>query len=342
MLPNRRSKLSKVEALVYAGLALLLLLVGYGSTAEGPPDAATPSFEIQHGWPVLPAGRILGFVSGVDVDSHGHVFSFHTYTEWQDPFRPELEPTAAVQVWDLESGELIDSWGENFFRMPHGLSVAPDDTVWVTDVAHNQVFHFTHNGELQLTLGERGIEGSDPSHFAQPTDVAFGPDGSVYVSDGYVNGRIVNFTADGTYRFEWGQPGRGSGQFDVAHDLAIDARGRVYVADRENDRIQVFEADGEFVEEWRGNGRWRPYGIDIDPADDHFFVIDGGVQPYRLPHRSAIVVLDRKGTVLGRFGSFGNQDGQFIMGHDISLDGDGNVLVADVLGRRLQRFKRVR
>jgi DNA-binding beta-propeller fold protein YncE len=317
-------------------------VAGCGSPTEAPREVATPAFEIQHGWPVLPAGRILGFVSDVDVDSHGHVFSFHTYTEWEVPFRQELEQTAAVQVWDIETGEMIDSWGEDFFRMPHGLSVDPEDNVWLTDVAHNQVFKFTHDGELQLALGEQGVEGSDPTHFAQPTDVAFGPDGSVYVSDGYVNGRVVNFTADGGYRFEWGKRGHASAEFDVAHDLAIDGQGRVYVADRENDRIQIFEADGEFIEEWSGKGTWRPYGIDIDPAHNHVFVIDGGVQPYGLPYRSAIVVLDSNGTVLDRIGRFGNQDGQFIMGHDIALDRLGGVLVADVLGRRLQRFKRVR
>jgi peptidylamidoglycolate lyase len=246
-----------------------------------------------------------------------------------------------VHVWDIETGELIDSWGENFFRMPHGLSVAPDDTVWVTDVARSQVLRFTHDGELLLALGELGVEGSDPDHFAQPTDVAFGHDGSVYVSDGYVNGRVVNFSGNGDYRFEWGQRGSGPGQFNVVHDLAIDTQGQVLVADRENDRIQIFKADGEFVEEWRGSEEWRPYGIDIDPASDKILVVDGGVQPYRLPYRSAIVILDSKGTILDRLGSFGNQDGQFIMGHDIAVAGDGSLIVADVLGRRIQRFRPV-
>jgi peptidylamidoglycolate lyase len=286
---------------------------------------------------------IPGFISGVDIDSHGHVFSLQTYTEWVVPFRQELEKRPAVQVWEAETGDLLRSWGKNFFRMPHGLSIDTDDNVWVTDIAHHQVFKFTHDGDLLLTLGERGVEGADNAHFAQPTDVEFGPDGSIYVSDGYVNRRVVSFTSEGTYRFQWHAYASGPGDhFDVVHDLAVDAMGRVYVADRENDRIQIFESDGVFLSEWRSRGAWRPYGIDVDPSSEWVFVIDGGEQPYLLPHRSMIVVLDHTGKELQRFGRFGNQDGQFIMGHDIALDQDGNVLAADVLGRRLQRFERVR
>ena len=114
------------------------------------------------------------------------------------------------------------------------------------------------------------------------------------------------------------------------------------MADRENDRIQIFEADGTFVSEWNSGGAWRPYGIDINPSNSQVFVIDGGAQPYELPYRSAIVVLDSMGREQFRFGRFGNQDGQFIMGHDIALDGEGNILVADVLGHRLQRFNLIR
>jgi peptidylamidoglycolate lyase len=291
---------------------------------------------------VLPAGIILGFVSGVDVDSHGHVFTFHTYTEWEVPFRTDLEKRPAVQMWDPETGQLLESWGASFFRMPHGLSIDSSDHVWVTDVAHNQVFKFTHDGDLLLTLGQQGVEGAGSTHFSQPTDVEFGPDGSVYVSDGYINRRVVSFTAAGEYRYEWGAQGPEPEDFYVAHDLAVDGRGRVYVADRENDRIQIFESDGTYVNEWRSEGAWRPYGIDIDPSSGYVYVIDGGAQPYVLPHRSAVVVLDGTGAELHRFGRFGNHDGQFLMGHDIALDRNGNVLVADVLGRRLQRFNRIR
>ena len=322
-------------------LFVVLALSACHATSDSRGEAASRNFRVQHGWPVLPPGMILGFISGVDVDSHGHVFTFHTYTEWEVPFRPELEKRPAVQIWDPETGELLDSWGEDFFRMPHGLSVDSNDDVWVTDVAHNQVFKFTHDGDLLLTLGEQGVEGADGAHFAQPTDVEFGPDGSIYVSDGYINRRVVCFTADGTYRFEFGAEASETGDFYVVHDLAVDVRGRLYVADRENDRIQIFEADGTFLDEWHSGGAWRPYGIDVDPSTGQVFVIDGGAQPYLLPYRAAIVVLDSTGTELERIGRFGNHDGQFIMGHDIALDRDGNVLVADVLGRRLQRFNRV-
>ena len=331
-----------IERAVLPCLIAVFALSGCHPTLDSRHQAGSRTFRVQHGWPELPAGMISGFISGVDVDSHGHVFTFHTYTEWEVPFRQELEKRPAVQVWDPDTGELLDSCGEDFFRMPHGLSIDSKDDVWVTDVAHSQVFKFTHDGDLLLTLGERGVEGADSAHFAQPTDVEFGPDGSIYVSDGYINRRVLSFTPEGTYRFEWRAHGSAAGDFYVVHDLAVDASGRVYVADRENDRIQIFEPDGTFVSEWRSGGTWRPYGIDVDPSSGQVFVIDGGAQPYLLPHRSAIVVFDSTGKELQRFGRFGNQDGQFIMGHDIALDRDGNVLVADVLGRRLQRFNRVR
>jgi DNA-binding beta-propeller fold protein YncE len=323
---RRRPRLAAVN------WCLVLLLAACGTdTGSRQGDVARPGFKIQHGWPVLPDGFILGFVTGVDVDSHDHVFTFHTYREWQVPFPEELEQAPAIQIWDLVTGTLIDSWGANAFRMPHGLSVDAEDHVWVTDVGHNQVFKFTHDGELQFVLGEAGVEGSDSKHFAQPTDVDFGLDGSVYVSDGYVNARIVNFSDEGDYRFEWGLPGDGPGEFDVPHDLAIDGQGRVYVADRENDRIQVFAPDGVFLKEWSSNGLWRPYGISVAPDGSRLFVVDGGEQPPALPDRSGVVVLDQSGDLIGQFGRFGNQDGQFMMAHDVALDREGNVLVVDGL-----------
>ena len=198
----------------------------------------------------------MGYVTAVDIDSHGHVFTFNTYTDWEVPFRNELERRPAVQLWDPDTGELLDSWGSDFFRLPHGLSIDAQNNVWVTDVAHNQVYKFTHDGKLLLTLGEKGVEGSDSVHFAQPTDVEFGPDGSIFVSDGYVNSRVVCYDSAGKFRFEWGAHGAGpeSHDFNIVHDLAVDKVGRVYVADRENDRIQIFDENGKFITQWLSGG----------------------------------------------------------------------------------------
>lgn len=310
-------------------------------TGESPHETeAGPRYEVHHGWPSLPDGRVLGYVTAVDLDSHGHVFTFHGFREWEMPFANQPESEPLILMWGSEDGSLMTSWGAGIFRMPHGLSVDSEDNVWVTDVGLNQVMKFSHDGELLMTLGEAGVEGWDDTHFAQPTDVAFGHDGSVYVSDGYVNCRVAVFSPDGRYRFEWGECGDAPGRFDTPHDLAIDSQGNVYVADRENDRIQVFAAGGAFIGEWRSGGSWRPYGLSISPIEDLMFLVDGGEQPANSPDRSAVVVLDLAGNEIGGFGRFGNQDGQFMMGHDIAVDEDGTAYVVDVIGRRLQRFRR--
>jgi peptidylamidoglycolate lyase len=327
-------------AVLKVGILVLLLITLAGSGTEAA-RVGNLNFKVENGWPSLPHGQILGFVSAVDVDTHGHIFTFRTFRRWQTPFpaNPVEEPT--VLMWDNE-GKLLKSWGAGLFRMPHGLSIDGQDNVWVTDVALNQVFKFSHDGELKIVLGEAGIEGSDETHFAQPADVEFGPRDTVYVADGYVNCRIVSFDSNGAYLFEWGECGDSAGQFKVPHDLAIDAEGLVYVADRENDRIQLFSPEGQFLEEWKSGGGWRPYGLALSPNQDSLFVVDGGEQPSEFPDRSGVIVLDLGGRMIGQFGRYGNQDGQFMMGHDIALDASGAVYVVDVIGQRLQKFSATR
>jgi DNA-binding beta-propeller fold protein YncE len=295
-------------------------------------------YTVHPGWPNHPKDRVLGFVTAVELDSHGHVFTFHGFRKWETPFPDERESEPLILMWNGEDGSLINSWGEDTFRMPHGLSIDVEDNVWVTDVARNQVFKFSHEGTLLMVLGEDGIEGWDDSHFAKPTDVEFGPDGTVYVSDGYENCRIVKFTPDGQYLREWGECGEALGQFKLPHDLAVDRQGRVYVADRENDRIQVFDPEGEFIAGWHSEGKWRPYGLSVSSIKEEIYVADGGEQSSRVPDRSAVVVLDFSGNQVAKFGRHGYQAGQFVMAHDISVGKDGDVFVADVIGRTVQRF----
>src|SRR4051812_1687655 len=222
------------------------LLCAFGVWTLNTPRAyAEPLREVVQGWPALPEGHVLGLCSGVGVDSHNRVFVFHRRgRQWTTPFAKEPIVQTTVSIIDGPTGKLLGSWGAGQFIMPHGLTIDANDNVWLTDVALQQVFKCSPDGRILLTLGERGKRGADHSHFNFPTDVAVLPDGSFYVSDGYRNTRIVKFSADGRYEFEWGGKGAEPGQFNLPHGVAVDAGGRVYVCDRTNSRLQVFDAKG--------------------------------------------------------------------------------------------------
>lgn len=321
-----------------ATIGVLLLLLG-GSVAYALQPNVHSSYEVVHGWPQLPEGRILGQATGVDVDSDGKVFVFHRAgRNWsEDPALPLiLEPT--IEVFDGESGRHLRSWGANFFLMPHGLAVDYQDNVWVTDVLLHQVFKFSSQGELLLRIGQAKVAGVDRVHFNMPTDVAVLPDGSFYVSDGYENARVVKFSATGEYQFEWGRKGTGPAEFNLPHAIDVDADGRIYVADRSNARVQVFDGTGKFLAQWRSSELGRPYSVSV--SGDRAVVVDGGDQPEKGPDRSAAAEVDLSGRVLGRFGRFGNYDGQFRLAHDVAIAPDGSVFVVDAWGQRVQRFIR--
>ena len=197
---------------------------------------------------------------------------------------PSLQPIAEPTVlrFRAQTGELIAAWGAHQFAMPHGLSVDHQGNIWVTDVALHQVFKLDSQGRPLLTLGQRAVPGSDSVYFNRPTDVAQTPNGSVYVSDGYRNTRVIEFDATGRFVREWGQPGTAPGQFNVPHGIAVDSGGRVYVADRGNARLQVFDSTGRFLEEWRSASLGRPWAVRIGP-DGFIYVVDGGDQPEHGP-----------------------------------------------------------
>ncbi|MEP6668032.1 MAG: peptidyl-alpha-hydroxyglycine alpha-amidating lyase family protein [Chthoniobacter sp.] len=302
------------------------------------PVFAEERYEVVRDWPSLPAGQSLGLCAGVGVDAHGDVFVFHRNARvWTTPFpdEPIAEPT--VTVFDGRNGKLLAEWGGGEFIMPHGLTLDHEDNVWLTDVGRQQVFKFTHDGRLLLTLGERGKPGTDQAHFNLPTDVAVLPDGSFYVSDGYRNTRVVKFDAAGHYQFEWGGKGAEPGKFNLPHGIAVDARGRVFVCDRSNARLQIFDPVGKFLAEWKGPQIGRPYGVSV-AGDGHVFVIDGGDQSAAQPEHSKAVELDPDGNVVATFGSYGKSPGQFQLGHDIAVAHDGSVYVAEGKGRRVQKF----
>jgi len=299
-------------------------------------------YQVVHGWPQLPPNFVLGQVAGIGVDSHGQVFVFHRAENSWAADKSQLISSPAVVCFDGASGKLQFSWGGGRFVAPHGLRIDPRDNVWVTDTALHQVFKFSHDGKLLLTLGTQRSAGVDAAHFNRPTDIAFGPDGSIFVSDGYGNSRIAKFSADGQFLLDWGHKGSGPGEFDTPHSVVVDAHGLVYVADRGNSRIQVFDAQGQFLKSWNSDELGRPWSLAMGP-DNLLYVVDGGdgVAAHPEQGREQLLKLDLSGKILASWSRFGNYDGQLYWGHDVAVGKDGAVYVGDVShGMRVQKFTR--
>ncbi len=285
------------------------------------------TYQVVHGWPRLPDGFAFGQVSGVGVDSHSHVFVFHRGDH-------------PIMCFDGATGKLIASWGDGMFATPHGLAVDSKDNVWVTDVAHHQVFKFSHDGKHLMTVGAKDAPGLDGTHFNKPTDVAITPSGEFYVSDGYGNSRVAKFSGDGDFLFDWGKKGDQPGEFDLPHGISLDAQGHVYVADRSNARVQIFDGNGKFLSQWKSAELGRPWDVFIGP-DGYAYVMDGGDINPKPPDRGRVVKLDLQGHILETFGSFGKYDGQIYWGHAVAVARNGDVYVGDVgVGMRAQKFVR--
>ncbi|MBM3728759.1 MAG: hypothetical protein FJW40_25445 [Acidobacteria bacterium] len=201
----------------------------------------------------MPEGFKFGRVSAVAADAQGNVYCFQRGKK-ADP----------IVVWDAK-GTYLRSWGKGLFGNPHGLRVDRDGNVWVTDNGDHQVFKFSNTGKLLLTLGQKGKAGTTPDTFNRPTDIAFAPDGRhFYVSDGYGNSRVVKFTSAGKYVLDWGRKGTAPGEFNTPHSVAVDSTGAVYVSDRENNRIQIFDANGKYLRAFNNLGATQ--NIFITPA----------------------------------------------------------------------------
>ena len=234
------------------------------------------------------------------------------------------------------NGKLLENWTQwdHLFeggRGPHHVKISPYDPekhVWVVDDMVQQVFEFTHDGkQLVMTLGERLVKGEDDKHFGRPTDIAWLPDGTFFISDGYINTRVVKFDKNGKFLMTWGTKGKGPGQFDLPHSIDIDAQRRVYVADRSNSRIQIFDENGKYLSEW-DNIR-QPYHIMIT-ADQHLWVADGVTNKF--------LKYDLNGKRLYSWGTYGSFPGAFWGVHQFSIDPAGNLYAAETFGGRTQKF----
>ncbi|WP_437320076.1 hypothetical protein [Sorangium sp. So ce385] len=192
---------------------------------------------------------------------------------------------------------------------------------------------------LLASLAGLGCAAS-PEQLDRPTNVAFGLDGDVYVADGYNHARIARFSAGGELLSEWGEKGFGRGQFDTPHGIATDDEGRVYVADRENARVQVFSADGGYLAQWKSAALGRPWAIAFGP-DRHVYVVDGGDQDPERP-RGHVLRINLDGEIVDRWGTSGDGAGEIDWGHGIAVGQDGSVYVTSLRGRGVQKFRRTK
>jgi peptidylamidoglycolate lyase len=287
-------------------------------------------------WPQSSNEMSMGQVTGVDITSENQVVVFHRANRiWTDPMPAQNILLATIFVYDAISGDLIKYWGENEFIMPHGLSVDKEDNIWVTDVGAHQIKKFSGNGELLLSIGKRGVSGNDEITFDRPTDIGFDKSGNFYVSDGYINSRIVKYSKDGVYLKEWGTKGEKPGEFDLPHGITIDNNDNIFVADRSNSRIQVFDINGIFLYEISGKEFGRPYGSFA--IGSKLFIIDGGDQPSNTCSRVVIFDLLNQ-NYIGEFDASISLDNKNL-GHDIVASNDNMIFVADAWSNTIRKFK---
>ena len=303
----------------------MLMLGTAACTPVAAPERAI-GIEVDEDWPTIPRSVRFGEVSAVDLDKDGNVYVLHRAGRiWTEPF--SAEPIAEPTVFKFSpDGRLIDRWGAGQFIMPHGLSIDPAGKIWITDVGREQVVRFTADGRADLILGVRGVSRQDAKHFGRPADVAFLGE-RVLVADGYTNTRVAEFDQAGRFLGEWGD-------FRIAHAIAVDEE-RIYVADRENARIQVHDHQGRLVASFLSAEGNHTYGL--KPL--------GGGRLLAVEGRDGA---DRKGAILKIYSPGGRVEKTFdiglpgsdaSLGHDLALGRDGFGYVTDVAGGRVVRFR---
>ena len=298
--------------------------------------SGTLIFDVEEGWAKLPQGWNFKECADVAVNSKDRVYAFNRGAH-------------PVIVFD-EKGKVLDTWGEGIFERPHGMFVAPDDTLYCADDFGHALYHLSPAGEMLATMGtpgrpsDTGVSGFDyrtmkqaAGPFNGPTNAAVAPDGTLYVSDGYCNARIHKYAPGGELLYSWGEPGDGPGQFAVPHDVGIARDGTVFVCDRENTRLQLFSPEGEFLEQWTDVA--RPCNLMFD-QDDNIYVAEVGFQmgmfngkefPDHDPVPARVSVFNRDGRLLARWGAgqYG-KPGHFFAAHGIAVSGRGDVYVGEV------------
>ncbi|HEY2152089.1 MAG TPA: 6-bladed beta-propeller [Vicinamibacterales bacterium] len=346
----------RTVAIALASVFAVGLLAAPSLLQEKGGEEETGPYAVVENWPATwsPKGYIWGSQPGVFAETPNRIFiaargelklpetlprGFNGI--WgslnQRATEPKPEMRNCIVIVDGD-GKLVESWTQwdKLFEGgggPHKIRINPHDPekhVWVVNDARHQIYEFTNDGkQLVLTLGVADVAGEDATHFGRPQDIAWLPDSSLLVADGLQNARIAKFDKSGKFLMAWGSKGTASGQFSGVHGIAVDRNRRVYVADRTNHRIQIFDENGKLLDLWPGFRQAND--ILIAPDQQHVWVADGT--------NSKVLEYDMNGKLLYSWGTYGTFPGQFWELHQMSIDSEGNLYGADSFGGRTQKFK---
>ena len=301
---------------------------GHEGGPEGPVILGEGDFRYEVSgadWGNLPDGWTYKEATSVDVDANDRVYVFN-------------RGTCPMIIFD-SAGNIVDTWGEGVFANPHAVTIAPDGNVFCVDNGDSTVRKFTPDGKLLMTLGvaHQPAPKMSGKPFSVPAHVAIDKrNGEFYVADGYSNARVHKYTPDGDYLFSWGESGTDEGHFNIVHNITTDSDGWVYVADRENHRIQIFSDKGEFETQWVNLSRAAAICIHDGTGEELVYIGEyfAGIATNDIGRDLGprVTVMNKKGEVLARVGreSYGDQSGRFYSPHGIAVDSRGDIYVAEV------------
>ena len=324
-------------------LAALLVVAGSLARAQPAPPAHpypriddTAGYKPDPDWPreKPPGGEWTAAMSSVALGPDGNVWTFN---------RGKIP----VQVY-TQDGRLVKYWGQDgLFRNPHTVRFDGAGNVWMVDTSTQTVRKFTPDGKVLLTVGTPNEAGEDRTHMNQPNDVAIAPNGDLYVSDGYGNNRIVVFDKTGRFLRTWGKLGGAPGEFSQPHSIALDSKGRVYVADRNNARIQIFDAKGKFLAEWKNI--ITPWALAITKNDEIYVCGSSPTLWSEIPAAQTALATPPKDELFmkldteGRLKQLwvfpkGDKPGEVNWAHSMAVAPDGSIYFAEVMAKRAQKF----
>jgi hypothetical protein len=342
---NSRHDHHSIRVLRFAAVCFSLFATTFGGTLlaqaekekkgpDYPRTSLSTSYKVDPAWPERPKHVQWSDMPGIAVDGHDNVWLF---TRAKPP----------VQAYTAD-GKYLTGWGDQLVQTAHHMKFDHEGNVWLADIGHHVVMQLTRDGKLLKTLGTRGRAGNDETHLNQPTDMAIAPSGDVFVSDGYGNNRVVHFDKNGKFVKAWGRLGTKPGEFSLPHAIALDSTGRLYVADRNYARVQVFEQSGKFVEEWRDV--IVPWGFWVTKKDE-IWACGSSPMPWRA--EDEVLGCPPKDQVFMRFNTAGRlqqlwtvpkgedkkeKPGELNWVHALAVDSKGNIYAGDIIGKRAQKF----